>query len=380
MDRNFALLGLREDASKEQVKAAYERRLSKYRAADYADDPEYVRRKTAELTQAYKEAYRKAGDGGQRQEPAKLPPLSQKRHVSVSEREEEKRAAESRRKKHREYEKKLRDIDEEERHPLDRLRMERKEPEEKKPFEGFSKPDLSVLKNKAQELRQQISENMKDDEDSFEDAEEQVSAFEETEDKKGQAEARLDTAGNTVTRQPKENSMDGKSITSIIGAVVTIVIALISLGIGGADESYDSWEETPYYYEEDYSEDDAKVLEQGRQITALFESGELEYDENWEYAETDEAKLEKAANRFAKRYTGYETMGELSDSLYERVGSFSARSDNSLDYQVGEVLYYYEFPSMDWACGYINPYTGETMTELTGYLKYLNRYWKENFD
>ena len=40
MDRNFALLGLREDATKEQVKEAYGRRLAKYKSADYADDPE----------------------------------------------------------------------------------------------------------------------------------------------------------------------------------------------------------------------------------------------------------------------------------------------------------------------------------------------------
>ena len=60
MDRNFALLGLREDATKEQVKEAYGRRLAKYKSADYADDPEYVKRKIAELNEAYTKAYSRA--------------------------------------------------------------------------------------------------------------------------------------------------------------------------------------------------------------------------------------------------------------------------------------------------------------------------------
>lgn len=64
MDRNFAILGLHENASKEQVKEAYERRLKKYKTADYADDPEYAVRKIRELKDAYERAYRMAGSGG----------------------------------------------------------------------------------------------------------------------------------------------------------------------------------------------------------------------------------------------------------------------------------------------------------------------------
>ncbi len=60
MDRDFALLGLREGASKEEIRAAYERRLAKYKTADYADDPDYVRRKREELKAAYESAVGKA--------------------------------------------------------------------------------------------------------------------------------------------------------------------------------------------------------------------------------------------------------------------------------------------------------------------------------
>lgn len=63
MNKYFSLLGLREDAGKDDVKAAYERRVRKYKSSDYDDDPEYVRKKLAELKEAYEQAYRMAGSG-----------------------------------------------------------------------------------------------------------------------------------------------------------------------------------------------------------------------------------------------------------------------------------------------------------------------------
>lgn len=55
MDRRdaFSLLGVREDASPEQIAQAYQYRLKKYKSDDYADEPAYARRKMAELKQAY---------------------------------------------------------------------------------------------------------------------------------------------------------------------------------------------------------------------------------------------------------------------------------------------------------------------------------------
>lgn len=61
MDRSFFVLGLREDATPQQVKTAYEHRLKKYKAGDYTDDPEYAARKIAELKEAYDRAYQLAG-------------------------------------------------------------------------------------------------------------------------------------------------------------------------------------------------------------------------------------------------------------------------------------------------------------------------------
>ena len=55
-DRNLAVLGLKNGAGKDEIKAAYENRLAKYRSADYEDDPEYVKKKIRELTEAYEAA------------------------------------------------------------------------------------------------------------------------------------------------------------------------------------------------------------------------------------------------------------------------------------------------------------------------------------
>ncbi len=53
MDKYFMLLGVKEDATEEEVTAAYEKRTERYKSLDYADDPDYVRRKLSQLKEAY---------------------------------------------------------------------------------------------------------------------------------------------------------------------------------------------------------------------------------------------------------------------------------------------------------------------------------------
>ena len=60
--RSFAVLGLRKGAGKDEIRAAYERRLQKYKSSDYEDDPEYVKKKLRELADAYETASRGAAD------------------------------------------------------------------------------------------------------------------------------------------------------------------------------------------------------------------------------------------------------------------------------------------------------------------------------
>ncbi|MEG0924664.1 MAG: hypothetical protein RSE98_06410 [Anaerovoracaceae bacterium] len=53
MNKYYSVLGVSEEATKEEIQAAYEYRTKKYKAADYQDDPEYVHRKTMDLNEAY---------------------------------------------------------------------------------------------------------------------------------------------------------------------------------------------------------------------------------------------------------------------------------------------------------------------------------------
>ena len=56
MDRNYyyRILGVRSDATPQQIKAAYEARIARLNSEDYADEPEYARRKKEQATKAYK--------------------------------------------------------------------------------------------------------------------------------------------------------------------------------------------------------------------------------------------------------------------------------------------------------------------------------------
>ena len=56
MDRNYyyRILGLRSDATPAQIRDAYNIRMARLDSADFADEPEYARRKKAQVTQAYK--------------------------------------------------------------------------------------------------------------------------------------------------------------------------------------------------------------------------------------------------------------------------------------------------------------------------------------
>ena len=56
MDKSYycRVLGVREDASVQQIKQAYEERVKRLKSGDYADDSEYVSRKLGEAAYAYR--------------------------------------------------------------------------------------------------------------------------------------------------------------------------------------------------------------------------------------------------------------------------------------------------------------------------------------
>ena len=56
MDKSYycRVLGVREDASVQQIKQAYEERVKRLKSGDYADEPEYASRKLSEAAYAYR--------------------------------------------------------------------------------------------------------------------------------------------------------------------------------------------------------------------------------------------------------------------------------------------------------------------------------------
>lgn len=52
----FELLGVREDASIEEIQKAFERKAGRYKGDFYAEDPAYAKKKLREVQEAYEEA------------------------------------------------------------------------------------------------------------------------------------------------------------------------------------------------------------------------------------------------------------------------------------------------------------------------------------
>lgn len=359
MDRNFALLGLREDATKEQVKEAYGRRLAKYKSADYADDPEYVKRKIADLNEAYTKAYNRAGGGmGGAAKPAE--------NAGRGFHDAEKAGSTHRKVKEQRYAQKRREMEDEEFHPLQKLKMEKSQQEEGEGRQAFRKPDLSSLKTKAEEFRDNIKENFK----------ENLGGTEETGETDVPPPSIGDAAQSSRKKDTAYSEVDG-SAGKIIVVVFVAIIMLVTAMCDGSDTTnyYDEdWDSS--YYSSDYNDEDWEIANMAESVrSVIFE--ELEIADDIVEIEDDEEKLRRAADQFAQHYTGCDTIADLCGDLYMRAGAFSASEGDDAFYQVDEVLRYYEFPALEDVIGYINPYTGKSIKNRTGYLRYLNRYYEE---
>ena len=153
MDRGrcFSMLGLSETATKEQVKAAYERKVAKYKGPDYAEERAYAERKLAQLYHAYQEAYEAAENGPGRYQTSRI--------ERDAEKPEQKKAPKTNR------------LLEEERDAADHNKrekfhqwMERRDDEKSKRKDGkgtskpkLEKPDFSKLKEKLQEIKEEVA-------------------------------------------------------------------------------------------------------------------------------------------------------------------------------------------------------------------------------
>lgn len=377
MNRDFTILGVREDASKEQVKAAYQRRLARYKSDDYADDPEYVSQKISQLTAAYERAYSAAGSGASAYDSDRKEPEEREAGIrrierdSARRRDAENRAIESARKeRRRQYEKERQKLESEEGRITERLSRRREEQNDGKNSTGgrpsLKMPDLSVLKEKAEAVRANISESAQDMPDRKKNL-------------RQRAETQRDVSiGSGPVHKKKTKDLSKQAAGVVIAVLLAFVGFLNTMCDGSEDMNYSDWEDDSYTYEMyDYSEKDLQTYDNAQKASELLYS--LDYESSWEAGSFTEAELELAANAFVRAYTGDLSLPALTERLSNEYEQFDAVPGDDLQWQLDEVLRFYGFPFFEEADGMISPYTGETMGNRVQYLQFLTRYYEEHF-
>jgi len=403
--RSFSILGLSETATKAEVKRAYGRKIARYKGPDYAEEPEYVERKLAQLHQAYQEAYNLAESGpGLYSQPraereADEPPKKKTKkgsHLLKVERDE---AEHNHREKFHQW-------------------MERRDDEKQERKDGKSgkaenlpkltKPDFSKLKDKLQEIKTEVATQLElnsseeeaaqeyllteqqDDDDSFaefakgciytEDEDEPERArtrskqpFDDIETDEGRPVIDTDTSGDS-----KGGGLD------LVKLIISIIIIVVTAVSGCSDDSID---DTDYDYEDEpayahiYDEDREFVTEKDERIvvladeshTLLIESGENDMATTYEEEQSD---YQAQAQQFVKNYFGTDMVKETAQHLFETYPSFSVNEEDTMETQLDAIFAFYGFPSLGTAVWYYNPYTGGRIEGYSDYLDYLNQFYE----
>lgn len=408
MNRNFAILGLREDATKEQVKQAYELRLRKYKSSDYDDDPDYVRKKTSELKAAYDAAYSMAGNApayddyeetfGRRGDFVRED--DQSADYEPDDYEPEVYKPKVYRPENYDHDKFERDRDRAARAGEDRR---------------FKGPDISKLRDKMDNLKTTVSENVgglvedirKSSEQRDRDPEERHETPAGTSanvrrldsDQSGRIveptphpvnSPRLDGSGSgrvietsTGADKPVYNSSDSATVKGgsvagmIIALLIGVVIMFVSMCDDGSDDyNYDDYEDTTSYSYTYNTDRDERVYNTAVEVNnLLYEQDYVNSYTSYGYSEDD---VKKAADRFSKNYLEMNDVEEVTQYLYDNYGEFYTDTSASYEEQMTQILAFYGFMSEAEAEGRINPYTDKTIANFLDYLKYINKYYREN--
>lgn len=325
MNRDFAILGLREDATKAQVKAAYEKRLAKYSSADFADDPEYVRKKSAELASAYRRAYAVAG-------------TSAASESSIPQYREAPRSSERKETSRRDERREARRSDERRTKPLRR----------KKPIDEAERPkvdfDLQKLQGKAKEKTKEWKTEFVEQ----------------------------------INLSKKDKTKSSKGAESKISLVISIAVILFGLfGFFTDQDDSSDWEdeyEEPYTYTYEYSLGEDEQIHQ-LALTATDKIFDLDFESSYYVSSYTDEDLVNVSTKFAKRYLGADSVAEKANQLYYDYMEFPHDGGGDLFSTVTEILSFYGFPDLAVVEGYINEYNGETITNTVEYLRYLNQYY-----
>lgn len=348
MNRNFALLGLREDADREAIKAAYERRRAKYKSADYSDDPDYVNRKLAELKIAYENALAAAKDGAGKTEPEKESSgrtYSQWETETISRKQDDKQYRREKEKNHKSNASDMQKAG----------RFER----------------VSTLKEKAEEMGAKAAAKAKEA-DKIINAASQDNAFSENNPHKEQKK-------EVSFGRPYGNLPGNKKFLPLGIMAAVLVFSLFLNFISGFDSDDTYFDDSYTDYAENYSDEDYAVHEMAEEILNTAMGTELEYAAGWSYKECIGAEIKKYADRFVKLYTSYDTLAELCDHLYMDTDDFYVSDIGNAEEQAAEVLNFYGFPPFELLQGYTDPYSGQPIDSWKAYFKYLNGYYREHF-
>ena len=353
--RSFRILGISETATKEQVKAAFERKAARYKGPDYAEEPAYAERKLAQLYQAYQEACDLAENAPAAYKPEQRRIAKPKERATGPREDDEHNAREKFHQwmeRHDDKKQHRKNSRQEEGISLPKL----KKPELKLP--NLQMPDFSKLKEKINEV---LPEN-----ELFQDEE----------------ETGVEMGGSEVYTPAESDSKKDEKIGSIISLVVALVIFAIGACDGSSepDYSYEDEDTTAYtyIYDEDWdltTEKDDRIAELANQSYDLL----LDQEGNGTattYEET-QGDYQEQAQLFVKNYFGKELVKDTAADLYERFPSFAVMEDDVMSDQLDAIFAFYGFAPLSSAVWYGNPYTGGRIEGYADYLDYLNQFYEE---
>lgn len=348
MNRAFSVLGVREDACKDEVKQAYEYRIKKYKSADYADDPEYARKKIAELKEAYKIAIGEAED-----------------HVgdSIQERRELFKT-----RSHEDYEEKRRKV-------ARRADEDYEEPETYKAEKRANKRAAKKAASRHYEHTAPKSPGAK---------------------KKSSA-SRLDlgkkinreTLGRAIDNEPGIEPLTEEMKQQKNGRILLIILALIPIVFS----MFDALGSDNYYYDDDYDDDyvmnyeyitegyDKRINNIAIEIYEVMDNADFSYEQGWKNCSDKE--LSQALDAFVDTYFGdnsihntKELMTYLDDTYHDYVYPYL---DDNLDEIMYSICDFYGFPQ-SYQCEYMvytnNNGERDYITSNVEYLEYLINYYR----
>ena len=400
--RCFSILGLSENATKEQVKRAYDRKLATYKGPNYADEPAYAERKMAQLHQAYEEAYALADNDANsntasriERDVQQLPKKKTAKSSHLLDAERDAEDSNKREKFHQWLERR------------DDKKQSRKDGKRKE-LPKLQKPDLSKLKNKLSEIRDEVAsqldfdgeengeffgqepfvneiETNKDDFSDF--VKECVYTEEKTEPGRGFSDTGSSLDEDTTVEYSGENTRTAKASkglsTELIKLIVSIIVIIVAAAGGCSDdvaddEDYD-YDGDGFAYifdiaQEEIRDEDRKVVNLADESYILLLDQEERSFSSVDYVIQD-GDAERA-DQFAENYWGKESMTEVLDDLYQEYGEAMDYSSDSLDVQLDAVFEFYGFATLDMAAWYEQPYTGDYIECYGDYLDYLNQFYE----